>query len=102
MFCILGPVLKEENHQVLGHWYFEETAWWQCVQESRKGEVKQIPDTVITTREQLIIRASGMNREYNRKKISNCVHPWFFHTLHTVSCSAPHLRKDAALLEKVH
>lgn len=61
-----------------------------------------MPDTVIAATEQMMIRTSGMSKEYNRKKICNCIIPWFFHTLHTVSCSAPHLRQDASLLEKVH
>lgn len=43
-----------------------------------------------------------MSREYNRKNIYNCINLWFFHTLCTVSSSAPHLRKGALLLEKVH
>lgn len=47
-------------------------------------------------------RASGMTRKYNRKKIHNCLHPRFFHTLHALRCSGPHLRKDAILLENVN
>ena len=61
-----------------------------------------MPDIVITSREQPMITTSGTSREYNRKKICNCINPWFSHTLCTISCSAPHLRKDALLLEKVH
>lgn len=81
-------------------WCFEEPDQWQYALESWKGELKQMPETYY--REQLMIRALGMTRKYNRKKISNCINPWFFHILHTVRCSAPHLRKDALLLENFH
>lgn len=65
-----------------------------------------MPDRVITTREQPMIRRSGMTGKYNRKKIctgsGKNQNPWFFHTLRTVSCFVLYLRKDALLLEKVH
>lgn len=71
LVLFLGLVFSPENHQALGLQYFEETALrrWQCVHESRKGEVEKVPSIVITAREQLRIRTSGTCREDNRQKI---------------------------------
>lgn len=67
-----------------------------CIQEV---EAKKIPAVVTMTREKLLVRISGRNRESNRKKISKLINPWFFRTLHTVSCSAP---LSLLFLEKIH
>lgn len=67
-----------------------------CIQEV---EATQFPAVVTMTREKLLVRIPGVNREYHRKKISKLINPWFFHTLHTVSCSAP---LSSLLLEKIH